>query len=212
MPSSDHARAERAALCKLFEEVGPDAPTLCEGWTARDLAAHLIVREHRPDAGLGIVVPAFAAHGDRVRLGVAARPWATIVEEVRAGPPIWNPTRFDAIDRLVNTVEYFVHHEDVRRAVPEWQARDLDPDLESQLWDTVRRTARFSMRSAPVGVTVATPDGREAVAKDATPMVRVVGPPGELALFAAGRGTKALVRLEGDPDDVDALWSARFGV
>jgi uncharacterized protein (TIGR03083 family) len=44
------ARAERAALCDLFDEVGPDAPTLCAGWTTRDLAAHLVIRERRADA------------------------------------------------------------------------------------------------------------------------------------------------------------------
>src|SRR5882762_622635 len=37
---------ERRELCDLFLELGPDAPTLCEGWTTLDLAAHLVLREH----------------------------------------------------------------------------------------------------------------------------------------------------------------------
>nr|BFF25281.1 hypothetical protein GCM10025732_32460 [Glycomyces mayteni] len=37
---------ERRDLCELLAEVGPDAPTMCEGWTALDLAAHLVLREH----------------------------------------------------------------------------------------------------------------------------------------------------------------------
>ena len=49
------AQIERQDLCTLFEDLGPDVPTLCEGWTARDLAAHLVVRERRPDAALGIL-------------------------------------------------------------------------------------------------------------------------------------------------------------
>ena len=32
------------------------------------------------------------------------------------GPPRLSPWRIDAVDRLINTVEYFVHHEDIRRA------------------------------------------------------------------------------------------------
>ena len=36
---------ERLALCDLFDELGADAPTLLDGWTARDLAAHIVQRE-----------------------------------------------------------------------------------------------------------------------------------------------------------------------
>ena len=53
MNTTRHARAERASLCDLLAEVGPDAPTLCEGWTTALLAAHLVVRERRPDGGPG---------------------------------------------------------------------------------------------------------------------------------------------------------------
>jgi uncharacterized protein (TIGR03083 family) len=38
------AQEERNELCDLMLETGPDAPTLCEGWTTRDLAAHLVIR------------------------------------------------------------------------------------------------------------------------------------------------------------------------
>src|SRR5215211_3715996 len=100
------ARAERLALCELFVQVGPDAPTLNRGWTTRDLAAHLVVRERRPDAAAGIVVPGLAEYGERVRLQVAGQPWDDLVALVRSGPPPWSPTALEAIDRLVNTVEF----------------------------------------------------------------------------------------------------------
>ena len=58
---TDVAAAERAALLDLLERLGPDAPTLCEGWATHDLAAHLVVRERRPVAGPGYVFPAL--HG-----------------------------------------------------------------------------------------------------------------------------------------------------
>ena len=36
--NKNYAQIERQELCDLFESVGPDHPTLCEGWTAADLA------------------------------------------------------------------------------------------------------------------------------------------------------------------------------
>ena len=111
MAPIDHARIERAALCNLFTDIGPNAPTLCEGWTTRDLAAHLIVREHRPDAAIGLVASPLAAYGEKVRLATAARSWDELVAEVRAGPPVWSPMRIALLDRATNTVEFFVHHE-----------------------------------------------------------------------------------------------------
>src|SRR4051794_19999893 len=168
MAPIDHARTERSALCDLVLEVGPDAPTLCEGWTTRDLAAHLVVREHRPDAALGIVASPLAAHGEKVRLATAGRPWDELVSAVRAGPPMWSPMRIAAVDRAANTLEFYVHHEDVRRATEGWAPRVLDPDLDAQLWNTLHRMGRFSMRRAPAGVVLATPDGRSVTAKESS--------------------------------------------
>ena len=95
------ARAERSALCDAALAAGPDAPTLCAGWDVRELLAHLVVRERRPDAGLGIVVRPLAPYGDRVRHDTGRRPFASLVEEVRDGPPRWSPLRCDAVDRFV---------------------------------------------------------------------------------------------------------------
>ncbi len=35
-----HAADERQVLADALLEAGPEASTLCEGWTAHDLAAH----------------------------------------------------------------------------------------------------------------------------------------------------------------------------
>ena len=51
------ARSERRELCELMTTLGPDAPTLCEGWTAHHLAAHLHIRESDPLATVGVVMP-----------------------------------------------------------------------------------------------------------------------------------------------------------
>ena len=55
------AQQERNTLCDLFVELGSEAPTLCEGWSTADLAAHLVVRERRPDSGPGLVWPRWPA-------------------------------------------------------------------------------------------------------------------------------------------------------
>lgn len=48
---------ERLALCDLFEELGAEALTLIERWTAKDLASHLVVRDRDPVAGPCLVFP-----------------------------------------------------------------------------------------------------------------------------------------------------------
>src|SRR3954468_1320770 len=117
------AADERQALSSLLQDLGPDAPTLCEGWTTRDLAAHLVVREHRPDAAPGILVPALAGYTQKVQDRYAAKPWAALVEQVRNGPSKFWPTAIGPLDELTNTAEFLVHHEDVRRAQPGWAPR-----------------------------------------------------------------------------------------
>lgn len=205
------AQIERQDLCTLFEQLGPDVPTLCEGWTARDLAAHLVVRERRPDAALGILASPFERHGESVRRAYAQKPWEELVDLVRTGPPTLSAFGVPAIDRLANTMEYFIHHEDVRRANG-MAPRDLYPDLEDQLWDVLRRMSRLSMRRVPCGVTLRTTGGATVVANGAVPRVAVRGPIGELALFVYGRHAAAQVELLGDDDDVAALMAARIGI
>ena len=65
--------AERTKMVALFHELGPDAPTLCEGWTTRDLAAHLWVRENRLDASAGLFIPALKPRLDTVTEEVLER-------------------------------------------------------------------------------------------------------------------------------------------
>ncbi len=104
------ARTERRALADTLERVGPDARTLCAGWNARDLAAHLVLRENRPDAAPGIVLPPLSRWTARVQTSMARRPFGELVETLRSGPPRWSPTRVPALDRTVNLAECLVHH------------------------------------------------------------------------------------------------------
>jgi uncharacterized protein (TIGR03085 family) len=207
------ARRERAALCDLFLELGPDEPTLCGDWTTRDLAAHLVVRERRPDAAIGIVVSKAAGYTDKVQAGVATTEWSRLVDTVRSGPPIWSPTKISKIDELANTVEFFVHLEDVRRAQPTWEPRDLDADLADALYGVVSKMAKRLVKGSPVGIVLEPDDGHQPItAKQAEPSVTVRGPVGELVMFVYGRQAHSAVEVLGDADSVAAVNAASFGI
>ncbi|NLU81455.1 TIGR03085 family metal-binding protein [Rhodococcus sp. HNM0569] len=201
-----YARDERHALVETLVEVGPDAPTLCTGWSARDLAAHLATRERRPDAAPGIMLAPFARHTESVQAGYARQPWSRLLDEVRTGPPWWSPFRL--IDAQANLAEMFVHHEDVRRGGPGWEPRTLPEGLEDALWSLVTKIGRLSYRKAPVTVRVRRTDRSGApdadVHSSGSSVVTLVGPPSELLLHAFGRDE---VRLDfvGDPADIEAV-------
>jgi len=206
------AQSERHSLCNLFLEVGPDAPTLCEGWTTRDLAAHIIVRESRPDAAGGILIKPLAAYGEKVRKGVAQRDWKSLVEAIRNGPPRLSPMRLTFLDRLTNTVEFFVHLEDVRRAQPNWQPRTLLDDLESQLRTSITQGGRLFARKSPCGLKLQITHGPLVLAKKGEPSVTVTGEVGELIMFVYGRQDHSSVELSGPDELVQAVKSTAFGV
>jgi uncharacterized protein (TIGR03085 family) len=193
------AQSERQQLSDLFLEVGPDAPTLCDGWQTRDLAAHLVLRDRRPDAAGGIAIPALAARTERIQAEFAAKPWEELVELVRTGPPRWSPASFGPVNELVNGAEFFIHHEDVRRARVDWEPRLADPARDEALWRTLRFAAKRAYRRSVVGVLLRRSDGEVLVGKQAPKAVTISGEPGELLLHAFGRRES---RVEYSGDDV----------
>jgi len=198
---------ERAALCDTFEKFGPEAPTLCEGWLTLDLAAHLVAREARSDAALGLVVPAFAKHLQHVMDKYKAKGYDTLVGMLRTGPPWMHRTGPLA---TANVNENFIHHEDVRRASGEGP-RTLDPEMSDIIWKMLGFGVR-KKRLHGVEFTLRTPDGREkAITKEGDPVV-MTGEPGELALFMAGRKEAAVVTHDGPPDAVAIVIGAEFGI
>ncbi|UNO42624.1 TIGR03085 family metal-binding protein [Streptomyces sp. MST-110588] len=209
---STHAKRERLLLADLLEGAGPDAPTLCENWTTRELAAHTVVRERRADAAGGILVKPLASRLERVQAEFAAKPYEELIGLIRTGPPRLSPFSLKQIDEASNTVEFYVHSEDVRRAQPAWTPRELDPVFSDALWARLERMARVLGRKSPVGLVLRRPDGQTAVARRGTPVVTVTGEPGELLLFAFGRQSAANVELDGDKDAVARLLEAKLGL
>jgi len=207
-------QSERRELCDLFDEVGPDAPTLCGDWTTRDLAAHLVMRERRPDGAVGILFSPAAGYSDKVQASIADTSWAKLVDTVRSGPPIWSPTRIAAVDRLANTVEFFfVHHEDVRRAGDSWDERELSAELSEGLHSAAAKMAKQLTKSSEFGIVLEpTEDLKPIVANKATPSVAVRGSMGELVLFAYGRMEQADVELVGDDDAIQSVKNTSFGL
>ncbi|GAB77249.1 TIGR03085 family protein [Austwickia chelonae] len=210
------AQLERAALCSTFTRLGPDAPTLCDGWSTRDLAAHLVIRERRPDAAAGVVVPALAEHTHRVQEQYADQPWAALVDMVRQGPRGWSPLRVPGVDDAVNLAEFFVHHEDVLRAQEDWdpgQRRQVDGQESEALWIRLRQAGQLLLRRSPVGVTLLCEGHGRKKIKAPTAQGEIVlrGEPGEVLLYAFGRSAVAQVDIEGETSAVEAFGKADLG-
>jgi len=209
-----HAQSERLLLCDELDRLGPDQPTLCEGWETRDLAAHLLVREHRPDLTAGRFVPFLAGHLDKEQGRIAHGDYTALVDRVRRGAPVWNPMAHPKVDEVTNLIEFFVHHEDARRAQPGWEPRELSPQLSGKLWSALKRSARLMFRKAPTGIVlIAEGQGRHAARlPDEHGTVVLRGTPAELVLYAYGRKSVARVEFEGDADDIAALQETELGI
>jgi uncharacterized protein (TIGR03085 family) len=212
---TDYSKVERLALCDLFDQLGPDQPTLCEGWTTYDLAVHLYVREADPLAGPGIMIPSLADTTERRMAHAKAKySYPQIVDKVRNGPPAVSIYALPGLGHNLNTTEYLVHHEDVRRAQPDFTVRELPAEQQQGLWKQVRLAGKSMTRKAPSGLVLRLPDGTQAVAKKPTELgsVTVTGEPVELVLFCFGRQQVAQVELDGDEELVKRLRSTSFGV
>jgi uncharacterized protein (TIGR03085 family) len=200
---------ERAALCDTLEKFGPDAPTLCVGWTTLDLAAHLVAREARSDAALGLVVPFLAPHLQKVMDRYKAEGYDYLIGMLRTGPPWMHRTGPLA---TANVNENFIHHEDVRRPAGE-TPRALDPEMDQILWKMLGLGARMSRKALKgAALTLRTPDGRERTVTTQGAPVVMTGEPGELTLFMSGRKDAAVVTHVGSDEAVGILLAANFGV
>jgi uncharacterized protein (TIGR03085 family) len=205
---------ERVALCHVFDEFGPSVPTLLDGWTAHDLAAHLVQREHDLLGGPCLVLPGpFERFAERRRAQLAGRSdFAALIARIRSGPPV-GFFRIGWVRDMANLNECFVHQEDVRRANG-LGPRSLTPALDAGLWRNVHRAGRFlSRRLQGCGLEVEWAGTRErATARAGSPAALLSGPPGELLLYLFGRQAAARVEVSGPPEAVEAVRRTHFGM
>jgi uncharacterized protein (TIGR03085 family) len=206
---------ERRALCVLFEALGADVPTLIEGWTAHDLAAHIVLRERDLVAGPCIALPGrFRRFAERRRVRLAEmRDFGWLVGRIRSGPPP-GFFRIGWVRSFPNLNEFFVHHEDVRRANGLGPRDTLAPGLDAALWRNVRRGSRYlSRRLRQVGLEIECAGTTERITvRKGEPTVRLVGPPGELLLYLFGRLAAAHVEVTGPAEAVATVHGTHFGM
>lgn len=199
------AARERASLCDLALAVGPEAPTLCEPWTVRDLVTHLLVRERQPLLAGGILVPQLRSVTARAMRSLAAQPYDELVGRLREAP-----AHVRAVEPIVNTLEFFVHHEDIRRAASDWEPRALTVSDEAALWRFLSVTGRGLVRPAGVPVTLRA-GARSAVLRRGQAPVVVNGSVSELTLFLFGRARTRDLDFDGPPEKISTLRNARLG-
>ncbi len=206
------AAHERTLLCALAQQLGPDAPTLCGDWTVKDLVVHLLLREGHP-AAVGIFVPPLRAVLDRATTKTSGQEFPDLVKRLRHGPPVWSPFAVPKLGSFANRLEFYIHHEDVRRAQPSWEPRALPKATEDGLWAALRHVGKLPAVGAPVGVVVERSDSEgRATLKKGDRGVVVRGLPSEVALYVYGRTEQARVELLGDESDVAALADASLGI
>lgn len=206
------AKQERAALCDALAGVSPAAPTLCEGWTAHDLAAHVWVRENDPSAAPGLLIGALSDI-TASRMESVKKRWTyeELIAQIRRGPRPVSLFAVPVLDEMANVGEFFVHTEDVRRPAG-LGPRELGSEFEDQVAKSLNSMGRALFRKAPVGVVLERADrGQRLRAKAGDRTVTVVGKPSELLLFAFGRMADADVRLVGEEDAKAELLAKHSG-
>lgn len=194
------AAAERAALADALRGVSPDAPTLCEGWDARDLAIHIVTRDSRPDAMIGKSLPLVGKASRRALEAISDLDYSALIERVAAGPQGFAPTRIGRVDDLVNASEFYVHTEDVLRAQPDFEpeaVREIPERTAKALWRSNAETMfRVNAHRRRDRITYLSPGyGAVTLGRPNDPLVTVKGDPGEVVLWAYGRREVAQVSV-----------------
>jgi uncharacterized protein (TIGR03085 family) len=202
---------EREALAAAFRTAGPDAATLCTGWTTQHLLAHLVQRENHPIANildqLSRRAPGEERHLGRLVAGTRTDiGFERLIRRFADGPHRWSPMNWAG--ESLNLLEFIIHHEDVRRGGGDQpQPRDLPAEEARVIFHRLRTLARLAYRHAPVGVMLVSRDGDRQVVKKGERQVQLSGAPIELALYLSGRQRAATVQLDGTPDATEAFIS-----
>lgn len=206
----DHAVVggnERDALAQTLLDVGPEAPTLCTGWTAQDICIHLVIFERRPDAWFGHLTgdrhDAARRYYDGMIQVERQRPWPELVQRLRSGPR-FGPLALDAIRDRMFLREYTIHHEDVRRANGMTPRTGID-GIQEAAWSKLPGFARI-IAPKDLGVQAVWPGHGSQQLREGDTTVTITGEPLEILLHVFGRPQVAQVELAGSDADLE-----RFG-
>lgn len=205
------ARRERTALCNLALAVGEHAPTLSGDWDVKELVCHLLVRETSPIGAPGIVVPALSKLTDLEMKRLHRQDFGTLVERLRS--PGLTPYAVPQIDALANTLEFFVHHEDIRRAGRHWRRRSLSVADQDALWGSLTYVGRGLVREAKVPVVIRRTDTGETITlRRGKHPVELAGPPSEVVMYLFGRDQTRNLMFAGPEESVARLRRAGLGI
>ena len=207
MPSSVHS----SATC--WTSSVPTRRLCSRRGRPRDIAAHLVLREHDSLAGPGLVLPgAWSRFAGRRQEALARQDFAGLVATFRAGPPR-GFFRIGWVRRLASLNEFYVHHEDVRRANG-CGPRASEQAMDEALWRNVSRGSWYlARRLRGTGVELQwAGTARTVRARRGEPAARIAGPPGELLLYLFGQQDAAQVEVSGSAVAAEAVRHARFGL
>ena len=139
----------------------------------------------------------FHRWSDAQRAAEKAKGFPAMVARLRAGAPLI-PWRLPRIRNVFNGLEFFIHHEDVRRANGR-DPRAPSADLEALSW----RMIGLSRATARAHASVLTDSNSSAPTASGGGMGRATlrpsaALPAELVLYLSGRRATARVTLAGD--------------
>ncbi|MEX3610093.1 maleylpyruvate isomerase family mycothiol-dependent enzyme [Rothia sp. LK2588] len=198
----------RELLVQALLEAQPTDPTLCEGWQARHMVAHLVLRETSPLTAAGVLGGPLGARTERKTDELAQRlsDQRAYSEEIARFAGLRGyaqmRTRAPKIDQAMNLLEYVVHAEDVRRAQPGHERSQFSPEGRQQIWKALRAAARpLAGRDYPDGLVLEsagmTPVAHTVrAARDGAVATVLSGAPEELVLYLFGRTEVAEVKVQ----------------
>lgn len=209
------AGTERAALADDLGRLGPSAPTLHTGWLASDLLTHLLLREDDPVAVPGMALETFdeitAQRAERLE---ARHDFDERLGRFRRGPAGLSAFRIPGVDRAANGTAFFLAHEDLLRAQPDWAPRDLGRQTQTHLAKVLSRSGRLLARRSPTGLRAELTDQSGALhsvwLRPGSRIVTLVGLPAEVLLYCTGRGASARVEVLGEPETLEVFARADF--
>jgi uncharacterized protein (TIGR03083 family) len=189
------AEAERRDLADLLETLTDaewDAPSLCEGWTVRDVVAHVVSYEHLGWVGVATRMARARFDPERANaIGIAEAGDATPADLVRTLRQRLRPHGLTAgFGGRIGLTDAVIHHQDIRRPLD--RPRTVPEDRLRAALDFAPRAPPLPSRKAVHRLRLVATDLDWSTGRG--PELR--GPAEALLLAVAGRRT-ALRDLDG---------------